>query len=715
MARSQRSHIATCPLCEAMCGILVGIQGQRVVSVRGDPEDPFSRGYICPKGTALADLHHDPDRLREPMERSGGQWRAIAWRTALDRTAESLLESQRAGGRDAVATYLGNPNVHNYGSLLFLPPLLRALRTRNRYSATSVDQLPHHLVAWKLFGHQLLLPVPDLDRTGFLLIMGGNPLASNGSLMTAPDMRRRLQAIQARGGRIEVVDPRRTETVELADRHHPVRPASDACLLLAMLHVIVEEGLVRPGAARAYLHDADAIGPLVADWTPARVAGVTGLPEQEIIGLARRFAAAERAVCYARMGLSTQAFGTLCQWLVALLNILTGRLDAPGGIMFTTPAVDLVAVAGSLGGGGHFQRYHSRVRGLPEFGGELPVATLADEILTPGPGQVRSLLSFAGNPVLSTPAGQRLDEALAGLDFMAAVDFYVNETTRHAHLILPPPGPLEREHYDLVFHMLAVRNTAKYVPPAFPAPPGTRPEWWIAKQLQSRLLRARPGAGRWLRAVQAPLSPPRLLDWLLRTGPHGRGYRPLGRGLSLKGLRRHPHGLDLGALVPCLPERLHTPDRRIRLVHKLFMAQLPRLAEWTRNDGPAMVLIGRRHLRSNNSWMHNCQRLVKGPVRCTVMVHPRDAARLGLRDGADAELESAAGRIRLPVEITDAVIPGVVSVPHGWGHDRADTGQRVAATRPGASINDLTDPALLDEPTGTAVLNGVPVTVARAS
>jgi anaerobic selenocysteine-containing dehydrogenase len=696
-----------------MCGLAIETRDGIAVSIRGDPDDPLSRGHLCPKALALKDVHEDPDRLHRPLRRRGRDWEEVSWDAALDEAAERLRAVQRAHGRNAVAFYQGNPTVHNYGALVFSQLFQQSLGSRSRFSATSVDQLPHMLASLLMFGHALLLPIPDVDRTCFFLVFGANPVASNGSLLTAPGMARRLRELRARGGRLVVVDPRRTETAALADLHLAIRPGSDALLLLAMVHTLFREGLVRPGRLAAVTDGVDAIAAAARDFPPDAVAAATGISAEQIQTLARDFAAAPSAAAYGRVGISTQEFGALACWLVNVLNLLTGNLDREGGVMFTRPAVDLVGLSALLGQRGHFDKGRSRVRGLPEFGGEWPAAVLAEEMETEGPGQIRALVSSAGNPVLSTPNGARLGRALERLDFMVSIDIYRNETSRHAHLILPPTFGLERDHYDLAFHIFAVRNTAKFSSALLAAAPGAKHDWEILLELATRIDIA---AGRGLRArlkrgALRMLGPKGILALLLRFGPHGAGFSPFARGVSLRGLRRAPHGVDLGPLEPCLPERLYTPSGRVALAPSRLLGDLPRLTEHLRARPPALCLIGRRHVRSNNSWMHNSARLVDGPDRCSLLMHPEDAEARGLRAGQRVRVSSRVGQVTVPVDLTEAMRPGVVSLPHGWGHDKQGGGLRIAAEHPGASTNDLTDDQRVDQLCGNAAFSAVPVEV----
>ena len=747
------THHRTCNLCEANCGLIIETQSDHVLRIQADPDDPLSRGHICPKAVALQDLHTDPDRLRTPMRRTADGWEPMSWPDALDLAARKLLEIRENHGGGAIGAYVGNPNVHHHGNMLFMVPFLKALGTRKRFSATSLDQLPHMLANLEMFGHQGLFPVPDIERTRLFICVGGNPVASNGSLMTAPGMDKRLKALRKSGGRVVVIDPRRTETAELADEHLFIRPGTDVLMLFAMMNVLFEENRVSLGALVEHVNGLDILRVACQSFTPELVAPQTGIPADALRRLTREFAETPEAVLYGRMGTSVQAFGGLCTWLIYCLNILTGHFDRRGGMMFAQPAFDTVTLGALAGQRGHFDRYRSTVRGLPEFGGELPAATLAEEILDAGESRIRALVTVAGNPVLSAPNGNRLDEALASLDFMVSIDPYITETTRHAHLILPVTSSLERSFVDVVFGMVAVRNTVKYSPPVFQPDPDERADWEIMLELTRRLrnprtlpetLQVEAEA-----AIMRRLGPDGLADLLLRAGPYGQrlplkapwvkqlngwirrlpATHPLRQlwqmsamapanqgnvqGLTLKKVAQSPHGVDLGPLRPCLPERLYTRDKRIQLAPPLYLRDIPRAVALMRTpvEEKGLLLIGRRHVRSNNSWMHNSQRLVKGKPRCTLLVHTRDAHRLGLKDGELAEIRSRVGKVRAPVEITDAIMPGVVSLPHGWGHHRPGVGWQIAAANAGVSLNDLTDDQAVDPLSGNAVLNGTPVEV----
>ena len=727
-----QTHYRACNLCEAICGLAItyriGPGGTEIVSIAGDKDDPFSRGHICPKAVGLKDIYQDPNRLKHPLKRivaddGAISWLEIGWEQAFDEVAGRLRQIRAEFGPNAIGVYAGNPSVHNSGTFMAAPGFIKALGTRNLFSASSVDQFPHHFAAWHLFGHPLLMPVPDIDRTDYWLIIGGNPIASNGSIMTAPDVANRLKAIQQRGGKVIVIDPRRTETANRANGHHFIRPGTDVYLLLAMVQTLFAENLVCSGRLAAFTDGFDTLQKAVAEFTPDAVAPLTGIPADTIGQLTREFAGVERAACYGRVGVSVQEFGGLCLWLINVVNLLTGNLDEPGGMMFTSPAIDVLGSANANGTPKLYQRYdrfRSRVSNRPEFMGELPVSCLAEEILTepvseklPNPEwpRIRAMVTSCGNPVLSTPNGRRLDEAFDTLDFMVSVDIFLNETTRHADYILPPATGLETAHYDLTFHALAIRNTTRYSVPMIDKAPGAKYDWELFEELRLRLETDLYDSATALK----PQDPAVKLDKGLRYGPYGNASaNATGFDLSLPVLLDHPHGIDLGPLQSQLPGRLMTENQRINLTPAPFLDDLVRVRERLQAPKPAdgeLVLISRRHLRDNNSWMHNVHRLVKGPNRCTLQINPADARRLGIETGKLVRVRSRVGQVELPAEVSVDMMPGVVCMPHGYGHNRPGVRLDVARQYAGVSINDLTDETFMDELTGNAALSGVPVMV----
>jgi anaerobic selenocysteine-containing dehydrogenase len=706
----------------------------------------FSHGFICPKGSTLRQLHEDPDWLRQPLVKRDGRFEPVGWDEAFAEVERRLLPIVEQHGRDAAGIYLGNPNAHSLSALIFLRPLVRALGSTNVFSASTVDQRPKEVSAGLMFGGALTVPVPDVDRTDFLLMLGANPYASNGSLATAPDWPGRIEALLERGGRLVVVDPRRTQTAEAASQHLAIRPGADPFLLMALVNVLASDGLTDLDRLEPYVAGVDEVVRLAAPFTPEAVAPATGLEPDEIRGLAHDLAAAPTACVYGRIGTTTAEFGTLTSWLVDVLNVLTGNLDRPGGAMFATAAAGAANTRGTprYGRGVKLHRRHSRVRGLGETMGELPAACLAEEIDTPGEGQIRAMVTVGGNPVLSTPNAGRLDAALAGLEFMVAVDPYVNETTRHADVILPVPSALQRPHYDLALLQLAVRNVANYSPAVLPLDEGQPDEWQVLARLALLLqgfgadadpalvddlvLRTlvegavadetSPVAGRAVDDIVALLGertgPSRIIDFMLRTGPYGDGFGADPDGLNLDALLDEPHGVDLGPLEPRLPDVLRTPSGMVELAPEPLVADVERLRSAMGRPAGGMRLIGRRDLRSNNSWMHNVEVLVKGRPRCTLHIHPDDASRFGLVDGEPASVVSRAGAVTIPAEVTDAIRPGVVSIPHGWGHDMPGVELSVARRYAGVNSNLLADEELIDPVSGNAVLNGIPVEVAPA-
>lgn len=739
-------------MCEAGCGLEITLTrrpdgSEAVKRIRGDRDDVLSHGFICPKGSTLGHLHDDPDRLRRPVVKRDGQFVEVDWDEAYATIEAGLLPILAEHGRDACAIYLGNPGAHSLGPLLYNRTLIQALGTGNRFSASTVDQRPKELSAGMMFG-SVAVPVPDLDRTDFLLMLGANPHASNGSLCTAPDFPGRLDRIQERGGKVVVVDPRRSETAARADQHLAIRPGTDAHLLAAVANVLVTDGMADPGRLTEHTAGLDDLRTELAPFTPEVVAPVCGIDAAVIRRLAHDLAAAPTAAVYGRIGTCTQEFGTLASWLVDVVNLLSGNLDRVGGAMFTTGAAGQPSTKGApgVGRGMRIGRVTSRVGGRPEALGEFPVTALPEEIETPGEGQVRALVTVGGNPVSSNPNSSRLDAALASLEFMVSIDPYVNETTRHADVILPPPSALEKSHYDVALLNFAVHDVANYSPAVLERDDG-RPEEW---EIMLRLAAVVAGAGidadisalddqiaegflrsavrdeygkvheRDVAELQQILGdrvgPERLLDIMLRTGPYGDGFGTDPDGLTLAALEANPHGIDLGALKPDrIPDLLRTPSGKIEAFPDPMRADLARLTASLERDWDAsMVLVGRRHVRSNNSWMHNVRVLTKGRNRCTLQIHPDDADRLGLADGAPAVVRSRVGEVAIDVEVTDGIRPGVVSIPHGFGQNLPGVQLRVAQEYRGVNTNVLTDEHFYDPVSGNIALNGVPVTVEPA-
>jgi len=742
-----------------MCGVAIEVEDKQIMSIKGDVDDPLSKGHICPKALALKDLYEDPDRLKLPQMKTENGWKEISWSRAFDIVANKVKDTKKAYGRNAVGAYLGNPNTHHHGNILFGVPFLHALKTRSKFSATSNDQLPHMQANLELFGHQLMFPVPDIDHMDLFILIGSNPAASNGSLMSAPDYQARLKKI-AKRGEVILIDPRKSETARVCNQHLFIKPGTDALLMLAILNTLFSENLIEGGRLSTHFEGIAEIQLVCSDYTPESVAPITGIDFNKIKELARKLASTPRACLFGRMGTSTQEFGGITTWLIYVINILTNHLDERGGLMFTKPAADLVEISAWSGQKGHSNRYQSQ-SGLPEFGGELPASTMADQILLPGNDQIKMMVVLAGNPLSSSPNGKRLTEAFESLDFLVSIDFYINETSRLADIILPPTTPLEQSHYDLTFNLLSVRNVAKYSPALFEPEKNARHDWQILLELKHRLI------GHDVKShikeqasyqLLKRLGPDGLLDIFLRAGPYGTqlpgtsqlgsfvvdaiqglvpsGHpvrrildlspygtpnRSLSKGLCVSSLRSYPHGIDLGALQSRLPERLYTSKKRIRLAPSIYLKDLTRLRkrvgqlsnQHAQNDSEPLLLIGRRHVRSNISWLHNSHRLTKGKNRCTMLIHPDDAKHMKLKSGDLSRVTSRVGTLEIEAEVTENIMKGVISIPHGWGHTGKGIKMSVAQKRPGVSINDISDDAFVDKLTGTSALNGIPVNVVK--
>ncbi|MBV1881302.1 MAG: molybdopterin-dependent oxidoreductase [Pseudomonadales bacterium] len=770
------THYRTCNICEALCGIAIEYQEDNIISIKGDKNDPFSLGFICPKATALQDIHEDPDRLKQPMKKTDNGWIEIAWEEAFDIVAEQIQLTQDTHGKDSVATYVGNPTAHNHGNLLMLKGFLDTLGSKNRYSATSVDQLPEMLAAMRLFGNSALFPIPDVDRMTFLIIMGGNPLASGGSFMSGPNINKRFSLLKEReNGRLITIDPRFTETSEVATEHYYITPGKDAFLLLAILNVIFSDGTETTGSLP--VENMNELKAISLQFGPHKISKVVDISADIIIELARELTRTKQAAIYGRLGTSTQEYGALCSWLIYVINIVAGNMDVEGGMMFTRPAIDVAGLGALVSEVQSFDTQRSRVRKLPDFAGEFPVATLADEMLTPGQGQIKMMITLAGNPVLSVPNGKKMENALSGLDYMVSYDMYINETTQYADIIIPPTSPLEHSYYALAIQMVAYRHTAKFSEALFEKPDGAYHEWqsmlevmtrvysknafseafaksiravvlWLGdegilnlllklgpygkKPTMARRVRSKMGRIRFLKfgrffqlmvsGVASALSKVRILNILIEVSRFGSNSFPVLGGLTIDKLKNYPHGIDIGPLLPVMPGRLNTRNKKINLAPGIYLKDINRLtadlsSSYLSSNRSAtqspfdLLLIGRRHVRSNNSWLHNSYRLVKGKSRCTVLMNKEDAQVREIENGQRVKVTTRVGSVKLVVETTDKIKKGVISIPHGWGHHRKDAKLSVAETVAGVSLNDITDDNLVDKLTGVAICNGVPAKV----
>ena len=697
-----------------MCGLEIEHDGKSVHTVKGDVNDPFSKGSICPKGALIHKIHEDPNRLKKPLKKNeNGEFEEVSWKEALDYTAAQLNKIKEKHGKNAIALYLGNPTVHNFGMMMFVGELKKMLDTNQVYSPTSMDQLPHHFIGYYMFGHPLNIPIPDVDRTQHIIMIGANPIASNGSIMSGCGPIERIRAIQGRGGKVVLVDPRRNETAKVVDEHVFIRPSTDVYLLLSMLHLITTNDWIDLKHLEDHINGYSKLKGIAKDYTPEAVEGITGIPAQTIRALTLEYVLEERAVLYGRMGMSTQEHGGLCHWLITVINIITGHFDKEGGAMFTNPAIDIKRQKGFKSAHG---RWHSRVRKLPEFEGELPVAVLAEEMMTPGEGQVKALVTYAGNPALSTPNAKRLDEALPELDFMLSIDIYLNATTRHADVILPTPSHLEIDHYDLIFNQIAVSNNAKFSEALFEPEEGQLFDWQIVRELVKRMSK---DTSRKASFLHKHLTPRQLLNLGLMTGPYGKLSHPKKwfSGLSLNKLIQSKHGISFGHMTPMIPQALNTPDNKINIADDIFINRIkqlkPEVPETLANN--QFYYIGRRHLRNNNSWMNNVEKLMSGKNRCTVMISDKDALALDVKSGDLLKVQSDTGSIQIPAEVTPDIMQGVVSIPHGYGHNKSGVKMDIAADEKyaGVSVNDITDHNRLDELTNNAAFSGTKVFIEK--
>jgi anaerobic selenocysteine-containing dehydrogenase len=704
--------VTYCRVCEPLCGMLATVEEGRLTKLRPDPDNPLSAGFACPKGIAMSDVQNDPDRVLHPLRRTpSGDFERVSWEVALTEIAIKLKRIRSRHGGDAVGWYMGNPGAFSYSQPLWSKGFLDALGSPHYYSAASQDVSNRFAASQMLYGSPFQVPIPDLKRTEMLLIVGANPLVSHGSVMSAPRVKDLLHAIPARGGRVVVVDPRRSETAR-AFEHLPITPDSDAWWLLSLLNVIFEEGLEDAVALDRQADGAEGLRRLAAGNTPEATEARTGIGAEATRALARDLAAAPRAAVYGRTGSCLGRNGTLVSFLLDALNVVTGNLDREGGAMFGDPPLDFEGIAHALGLA-TYGKVRSRVGDLPEVLGSLPASLMAKEIITPGPGQIRALFVSAGNPVLSVPNGAELEAAIEQLDLCVAIDLYVSDTARHADFVLPATTMYEREDFPLPFLGLFttpyIQMTDAVVEPAGEA----RQEWEIIEEISKRIgvVPSSVRLARILGRAGIRLSPQRLVDLLLRIGPQGDLFGLRRGGLSVSRLRRNPHGIVLDEHLSggVLGKKVRHRDLRVHLDVPEIRAEAERLAAQNGADPDfPLRLIGLRELRSHNSWMHNAALLMRGGREHAARIHPDDAAAAAIDDGATCRLGSAHGEIELTARVTDEVAPGTVAVPHGWGHNG---GWRTANAAGGANVNQLasSEPEDLERLAGMAFLNGIPV------
>jgi formate dehydrogenase len=711
-------RITYCRICEPLCGLRVTVEDGKVARIRPDPDHPLSAGFACPKGIAMTDVQNDPDRVLHPLRRRDGGFERVSWDEALDEIGTRLgrILDERSG--PALGWYMGNPGAFSYSHPLWVKALLDAVGSPHWYTASSQDVSNRFAASAFLYGSPFLLPIPDLARTDLLLMVGANPLVSHGSVMSAPRVKDQLHAITERGGRVVVVDPRRSETAR-AFEHLAVNPDSDAWLLLSLLHVIFAGGLEDALAIERQASGTEALRALAAKHPPEVTEERTGVPAARVRELARDLARAEHAAVYGRTGSCLGRNGTLVSYLLDALNVVTGNLDREGGAMFGNPPIAFDKVADRIGAG-TYGKVRSRIGGFPEVLGALPASLMAKEIRAPGEGQLRALFVSAGNPVLSVPNGDELEAAMRELDLFVSIDLYVTETNREADFVLPATTFLEREDFPLPFLPLFTTPFVQWTDPLVEPAGEARQEWEVIEQIAKRVgvVPSSSRLGRVLGRIGLKLSPQRLMDLLLRTGSKGDWFGLRRGGLSLRKLRDNPHGVVLAEhLEPgVLPDKIRHRDKRVRLDPPEIIEDAGRLAARNGRDPEfPLRLIGLRELRSHNSWMHNARLLMRGGRVHAARVHPDDAEDHGIEDGEPCRISSPHGSIELPALVTDEIVAGTVAVPHGWGHQRG--GWSVAREAGGANVNALSssEPEDLERLAGMAHLNGIPVRIELAS
>lgn len=712
-----------CPICGSSCGLIVEMENGAIQQITGDQQDPHSRGYTCPKGRSLKYQHVDPDRVLHPLKKENGDWREVSWDEALGDIASRIADMRKRYGPDSLAVYAGDGTTHSYETLFAIAAFVLGLGIKNMYTANSMDALPRLFASMLLYGNSGILPIPDVKRTDYFLILGSNPVVTNGSVMTAPGFARYIKDIQERGGKVVVVDPRRSETAAIADEHHFIRPESDVLFLLSLMNVIFEEKRDRPGKLNKWIRGYEALRKRALEYTPERVEASTGIPVDEIRGIAREFAAAPSAVCYGRMGTCAQSFGSTASAFIDILNIITGNMDRPGGAMFTTPVIDVVSLMSALGINGAFAKNRTRVSGMPDFNGEMPCAALAEEI--EAPNGIRALIVAGGNPAVAVPDSARLTRAFSKLDLMVSLDPHINATSCHAHYILPPAIGLEHEIFPMMSYATAIHNAAKWAPPVLDPPPTVKYDAEILSELLCRILchqNAIPQpVEKGLLKLGKNLKGIELIKALMELGPYGRlRSKPGGRErLTLSKLKASPHGIELGPLEPRLDKILGRKGR-INLMPDILKNEFSRIAEsadnfkYEHDDCDTLILTSRRQLRFFNTSLHNIEKLATGPDQCTLEINSEDASARGLSTGDTAIIETANGAEEYIVEVTDGIMPGVISIPFGWNGRQPAARQKILNANPGTNVNTITNPSRIDPVSAMTAFNGTRVRIRKS-
>lgn len=722
------NKLTFCRICEPLCGMVATVEDGRLTTLRPDREHPLSSGFACPKGIAFTEVVNDPDRVTKPLRRGPDGFEEVGWDEALTDIATRLSAVLREHGSGAVGWYMGNPAAFSYSHLVGVIAFIKGIGRHSHYfTASSQDTSSRLLASQFLYGSPLSVPIPDLNRTDLLVMMGANPLVSHGSFLTAPRIKDRLRDITGRGGRVVVIDPRRTETAAEYDWLGIV-PDTDAYLLLSLLQVLFAENIADRPSIESQAHGLDWLRAQAARFTPEVTAATTGIRPDDVRALARTLAETPRAAVYGRFGTCVGRNGTLTTYLIDAVNLVAGNLDTAGGSVFNPLRIPGQRWAMLLMGAmlrRAYRRKRTRIGGFGSVIGAEPAALMAKEIAVPGPRQIRALFVSAGNPVLSVPNGDELEAATEKLDLMVGLDFYLTETAAHCDYLLPVTTMYERDDFALTFQQFQA-TPFRQATEAVVAPPGeARSEWAIIDDLMHRMSARTPVFAvlglirRLLRSIGRQLDPRPIADLIIRISEGGDRFGLRRTGLTFRRLTGdHPHGVVLGPHIRTrvLREVLAYADRRVHLRHDEIATEIATLSEHEDSDRYPLRLIGMREPRSENSWMHNSPLLRRGNNReHRALMHSDDAAELGIADRDVVQVTSMTGQIELPVELTADIVRGAVAIPHGYGHK--GTGRWQVANRAGgANVNLLmsSEPEHIEALAGMSQLTGVPISVRKA-